>query len=55
MGGTQGSVTVKECPREEEEGMGAPRWQQVIVEGLGDIARALVVLSVETAWRDEGC
>lgn len=55
MGGTQGSVTVKECPGEEEEGMRAPRWQQVTMEGLGDIARALVVLSVKTAWGGEGC
>lgn len=43
MGATRGSVTVEECPG-EEEGMRALRWQQVTVEGLGDIARALVVL-----------
>lgn len=38
MGGTRASVTVEECPG-EEEGMRAQRWQQVTVEGLGDIAR----------------
>lgn len=43
MGGTRGSVTVEECPG-EEDGMRAHRWQQVTEEGLGDIARALVVL-----------
>lgn len=43
MGGTRGSVTVEECPG-EEEGMRAQRRQQVTEEGLGDIARALVVL-----------